>query len=80
MSKGKLYTNNTSEHKPKIYSYQENLKMEPTQLPVKSFVQLPCGGIGVDSDTYFNDASTQIAARLAAGCLIELVSQVFSFP
>ena len=30
----------------------------------------------MDSDTYFNDASTQQAARAAAGSLIELASQV----
>ncbi|VDM46945.1 unnamed protein product [Toxocara canis] len=52
------------------------LKMEPSQLPVKSFVQLPCGGIGIDSDTYFNDACTQLAARIAVGSLAELASQV----
>ncbi|TKR81139.1 hypothetical protein L596_015067 [Steinernema carpocapsae] len=52
------------------------LKVDPSQLPLKSFVQLPCGGIGVDSDTYYNDASTQGATRLAVGCLIELASQV----
>ncbi|CAB3400820.1 unnamed protein product [Caenorhabditis bovis] len=51
-------------------------KIDANALPVKSFVQLPCGGIGVDSDTYFNDASTQTAVRLAAGSLIELASQV----
>ncbi|PIO74609.1 histone deacetylase family protein [Teladorsagia circumcincta] len=51
------------------------LKMEASQLPLKSFVQLPCGGIGIDSDTYFNDATTQTAARVAAGSLIELASQ-----
>lgn len=50
--------------------------MEPSQLPVKSFVQLPCGGIGVDSDTYFNDASTQLATRIAVGSLAELALQV----
>lgn len=50
--------------------------MEPSQLPVKSFVQLSCGGIGVDSDTYFNDASTQLAARIAVGSLAELALQV----
>uniref|UniRef100_A0A1I7ZWF0 histone deacetylase n=1 Tax=Steinernema glaseri TaxID=37863 RepID=A0A1I7ZWF0_9BILA len=52
------------------------LKVDPSQLPLKSFVQLPCGGIGVDSDTYFNDATTQVATRLAVGCLMELSSQV----
>lgn len=53
--------------------------MEPSQLPLKSFVQLPCGGIGVDSDTYFNDACTQLAARIAAGSLAELAVQVLDF-
>ncbi|CCF23337.1 Histone deacetylase 4 [Caenorhabditis elegans] len=52
------------------------LKIDANSLPLKRFLQLPCGGIGVDSDTYFNDASTQTAARLAAGTLIELSSQV----
>ncbi|UMM39058.1 hypothetical protein L5515_016265 [Caenorhabditis briggsae] len=52
------------------------LKIDANALPLKRFLQLPCGGIGIDSDTYFNDASTQIAARLAAGTLIELSSQV----
>lgn len=67
------------------------LKLDPSELPLKSFVQvilvrwpciyvcpiqLPCGGIGVDSDTYFNDASTQLAIRVAVGSLVELASQV----
>ncbi|KAL3080324.1 hypothetical protein niasHS_012429 [Heterodera schachtii] len=50
--------------------------MDPAELPLKSFVQLPCGGIGVDSDTYFNDASTQTAAKMAVGSLVELCCQV----
>jgi acetoin utilization deacetylase AcuC-like enzyme len=52
------------------------LKIDPAQLPVRSFVQLPCGGIGVDSDTYFNDANTQLATRISVGSLVELCSQV----
>ncbi|CAI4229258.1 unnamed protein product [Auanema sp. JU1783] len=52
------------------------LKMEASQLPVKSFVQLACGGIGIDTDTYFNDNNTQLAARIATGSLIELACQV----
>ncbi|CAI2357705.1 unnamed protein product [Caenorhabditis sp. 36 PRJEB53466] len=52
------------------------LKIDANSLPLKRFLQLPCGGIGVDSDTYFNDNSTQTAARLAAGTLIELSTQV----
>ncbi|CAI5456281.1 unnamed protein product [Caenorhabditis angaria] len=50
--------------------------MDANSLPVKRFLQLPCGGIGVDTDTYFNDASTQTAARMATGSLIELATQV----
>jgi acetoin utilization deacetylase AcuC-like enzyme len=30
----------------------------------------------VDSDTYFNDANTQLATRIAVGSLVELASQV----
>lgn len=52
------------------------LKMDPAQLPLRSFVHLQCGGIGVDSDTYFNDANTQLATRISVGSLVELCSQV----
>lgn len=41
-------------------------------LPIKSFVMLPCGGVGVDSDTTWNDLHTASAAKMAAGCVIEL--------
>ncbi|GMT31558.1 hypothetical protein PFISCL1PPCAC_22855, partial [Pristionchus fissidentatus] len=46
------------------------------EAPVKSFVQLGCGGIGVDSDTYYNERTTAAAARAAAGNLIDLCSAV----
>ncbi|KAE9548766.1 hypothetical protein FO519_008020 [Halicephalobus sp. NKZ332] len=52
------------------------LKLDPSEFPLKSFVPLPCGGIGVDSDTYFNDANTQLASRVAVGTLVELSTQV----
>ncbi|XP_043930992.1 histone deacetylase 4 isoform X2 [Protopterus annectens] len=42
------------------------------------FVKLPCGGIGVDSDTIWNEAHSSSAARLAVGCVIELVFKVAS--
>lgn len=42
------------------------------ELPIKSFVRLQCGGIGVDSDTTWNELHTASAARMAAGCVIEL--------
>ncbi|EGT57967.1 hypothetical protein CAEBREN_13830 [Caenorhabditis brenneri] len=51
-------------------------KIDTNSLPLRKFTTLPCGGMGVDTDTYFNDATTQTAARLAAGTLIELSSQV----
>lgn len=37
---------------------------------------LPCGGIGVDSDTTWNEIHTAGAARMAAGCVIELATKV----
>uniref|UniRef100_A0A0N5ANR4 histone deacetylase n=1 Tax=Syphacia muris TaxID=451379 RepID=A0A0N5ANR4_9BILA len=52
------------------------MKGDNSQIPVKSFVQLPCGGLGVDTDTYFNDATTPLAIKTAVGSLVELISQV----
>ena len=46
------------------------------ELPIKSFVRLGCGGVGVDSDTTWNEMFTPAAARLAAGCVIELALKV----
>ncbi len=37
---------------------------------------LPCGGPGVDSDTYWNEAHTATAARYAAGSVVELVRKI----
>jgi hypothetical protein len=43
-----------------------------SKIPITSFVQLPCGGIGVDSDTTWNEIHTAPAARMAVGCVVEL--------
>ncbi|XP_024082353.1 histone deacetylase 4 isoform X13 [Cimex lectularius] len=43
-----------------------------SQLPIKSFVRLPCGGVGVDSDTTWNEIHTAPAARIAVGSVIDL--------
>ncbi|KAG8311280.1 Histone deacetylase 7 [Homalodisca vitripennis] len=43
-----------------------------SQLPIKSFVRLPCGGVGVDSDTTWNELHTGPAARMAVGCVVDL--------
>ncbi|XP_044597333.1 histone deacetylase 4 isoform X5 [Cotesia glomerata] len=45
-------------------------KLSP--LPIKNFVRLPCGGVGVDSDTTWNDLHTAPAARMAVGCVVDL--------
>lgn len=45
------------------------------QLPIKSFVRLPCGGIGVDSDTTWNELHTSSAARMAVGCVVDLATK-----
>ncbi|CRK87517.1 CLUMA_CG001318, isoform A [Clunio marinus] len=37
-----------------------------------SFVRLACGGVGVDLDTTWNENHTASAARMAAGCVIDL--------
>ncbi|XP_012935632.1 histone deacetylase 4 [Aplysia californica] len=42
----------------------------------KKFCLLYCGGIGVDSDTVWNELYTSTAARTAAGCVIELACRV----
>lgn len=40
--------------------------------PSASFVRLSCGGVGVDLDTTWNEHHTALAARMAAGCVIDL--------
>lgn len=37
---------------------------------------LQCGGLGVDMDTVWNELHTSSAARMAAGCVIELANRV----
>uniref|UniRef100_A0A673ZZW7 histone deacetylase n=1 Tax=Salmo trutta TaxID=8032 RepID=A0A673ZZW7_SALTR len=40
------------------------------------FVRLPCGGVGVDSDTIWNEVHSSSAARLAVGSVVELCFKV----
>ncbi|XP_065200082.1 histone deacetylase 4 isoform X3 [Planococcus citri] len=49
-----------------------------SELSLKSFVRLPCGGIGVDSDTTWNELHTAPAARMAVGCVIDLAFKAAS--
>ncbi|XP_013003630.1 histone deacetylase 5 isoform X3 [Cavia porcellus] len=44
----------------------------------KMYAVLPCGGIGVDSDTVWNEMHSSSAVRMAVGCLLELAFKVAS--
>jgi len=45
---------------------------------LRCFSKLACGGVGVDADTVWNETHTSNAARMAAGCVIELGFKVAS--
>uniref|UniRef100_A0A674EFV7 Histone deacetylase n=2 Tax=Salmo trutta TaxID=8032 RepID=A0A674EFV7_SALTR len=45
-------------------------------LSQRMFVMLPCGGVGVDNDTIWNETHTSTASRLAAGSVTELALRV----
>ncbi|CAH2224636.1 Hypothetical predicted protein [Pelobates cultripes] len=45
-------------------------------LAQRMFVMLPCGGLGVDSDTIWNELHSSNAARWAAGSVIDLSFKV----
>uniref|UniRef100_A0A7N6BWS4 histone deacetylase n=1 Tax=Anabas testudineus TaxID=64144 RepID=A0A7N6BWS4_ANATE len=45
-------------------------------LSQRMFVMLPCGGVGVDIDTTWNELHTSAAARIAAGCVTDLALKV----
>ncbi|KAK9395601.1 histone deacetylase 5 [Crotalus adamanteus] len=47
-------------------------------LSQKMYAVLPCGGIGVDSDTVWNELHSSSAVRMAVGCLLELAFKVAS--
>uniref|UniRef100_A0AAY4DK84 Histone deacetylase n=1 Tax=Denticeps clupeoides TaxID=299321 RepID=A0AAY4DK84_9TELE len=51
-------------------------KLDSSLTPM--FVRLPCGGMGVDSDTIWNEVHSSSAARLAVGSVVELVFKVAS--
>ncbi|XP_060898071.1 histone deacetylase 7-like [Labrus mixtus] len=45
-------------------------------LSQRIFVILPCGGVGVDNDTVWNELHTSAASRIAAGCVTDLALKV----
>ncbi|XP_070365896.1 histone deacetylase 9 isoform X16 [Equus asinus] len=73
-----------SEHHSLLYGTNplDGQKLDPRTLlggaSQKFFSSLPCGGIGVDSDTIWNELHSSGAARMAVGCVIELASRVAS--
>ncbi|XP_073921209.1 histone deacetylase 9 isoform X13 [Castor canadensis] len=73
-----------SEHHSLLYgtSPLDGQKLDPRILlgedSQKFFSSLPCGGLGVDSDTIWNELHSSGAARMAVGCVIELASKVAS--
>lgn len=53
-------------------------RLDPSLFENMRFFLLPCGGIGVDSDTVWNEMHTYIAARTAVGCVVDLSLKVAS--
>ncbi|XP_058247161.1 histone deacetylase 4 isoform X4 [Hemibagrus wyckioides] len=69
----------TVHSEPHVLLYGTNplrQKLDSSVTPM--FVRLPCGGIGVDSDTIWNEVHSSSAARLAVGSVVELVFKVAS--
>ena len=50
--------------------------VSPLHQSSSKFQLLPCGGRGVDSDTYWNENYTSTAAKAAAGSVLELSTMV----
>ncbi|KAG8446931.1 hypothetical protein GDO86_014400 [Hymenochirus boettgeri] len=73
-----------TEHHTLLYgtSPQSRHKLESKNilgsLSQKLYAVLPCGGIGVDSDTVWNELHSPPAVRTAVGSLLELVFKVAS--
>ncbi|XP_071071232.1 histone deacetylase 9 isoform X5 [Dasypus novemcinctus] len=73
-----------SEHHSLLYGTNplDGQKLDPRTFlgdtSEKFFSSLPCGGLGVDSDTIWNELHSSGAARMAVGCVIELGSKVAS--
>ncbi|XP_061872846.1 histone deacetylase 5-like isoform X5 [Colius striatus] len=70
-----------SEHHTLLYgtSPLNRQKLDSKKLlgPISQmYTVLPCGGIGVDSDTVWNEMHSSSAVRMAVGCLLELAFKV----
>lgn len=67
-----LQTVHTEEHTMLFGSNQMNRAQRIDPDPRNTFVRMTCGGVGADSDTTWNEHHTASAARMAAGCVIDL--------
>lgn len=68
-----LQTVHTEAHAMLFGSNQSQLNRSNLESALSaSFVRLSCGGLGVDLDTTWNEHHTATAARMAAGCVIDL--------
>lgn len=59
-----------------ISRQQMGMSALAAQTPLRWFVKLPCGGVGVDPDTTWNELHTSNAARMAAGCVSHMALHV----
>lgn len=56
-----------------LYSGNQLSRQKFDASRVNNLVRMACGGIGADLDTPWNEQHTAAAARMAAGCVIDLV-------
>uniref|UniRef100_A0A674NHW5 Histone deacetylase n=1 Tax=Takifugu rubripes TaxID=31033 RepID=A0A674NHW5_TAKRU len=61
-----------------VLLYGTNPLRQKLDCKISLIDKLPCGGIGVDSDTIWNEVHSSTAARLAVGSVAELVFKVAS--
>uniref|UniRef100_A0A8C5E1J8 Histone deacetylase n=1 Tax=Gouania willdenowi TaxID=441366 RepID=A0A8C5E1J8_GOUWI len=74
----KHYKVNTRTNTQHIAHGSTHLTLNPRAGPIsqKMYAVLPCGGIGVDSDTVWNEMHSSAAVRMAVGSVIELAFRV----
>ncbi|KAK1341229.1 hypothetical protein QTO34_017632, partial [Cnephaeus nilssonii] len=63
---------------PGFSSHTPGLSLSTGLLAQRIFVMLPCGGVGVDTDTIWNELHSSNAARWAAGSVTDLAFKVAS--
>lgn len=67
-----LQSVHSESHATVFGSNSNQLNRQKLEASGVNFVRLACGGIGVDMDTTWNEHYSSAAARMAAGCVIDL--------